>query len=72
MINEEDHLRIQFLKTGFSLRSVWKQSTDLILAWKMSSTSPFLLSLATHRLPDKLGYRPTCLCNVASAWTRNF
>lgn len=25
MINEEDHLRIQFLKTGFSLRSVWKQ-----------------------------------------------
>jgi protein arginine kinase len=25
MINEEDHLRIQFLKTGFSLRSIWKQ-----------------------------------------------
>ncbi len=25
MINEEDHLRIQFLKTGFSLNSVWKQ-----------------------------------------------
>lgn len=25
MINEEDHLRIQFLKTGFNLRSVWKQ-----------------------------------------------
>ena len=25
MINEEDHLRIQFLKSGFSLRSVWKQ-----------------------------------------------
>ena len=24
MINEEDHLRIQFLKTGFNLRSVWK------------------------------------------------
>lgn len=25
MINEEDHLRIQILKTGFNLRSVWKQ-----------------------------------------------
>lgn len=25
MINEEDHLRIQFLKTGFNLNSVWKQ-----------------------------------------------
>ena len=25
MINEEDHLRIQFLKTGFNLKSVWKQ-----------------------------------------------
>lgn len=25
MINEEDHLRIQFLKSGFNLRSVWKQ-----------------------------------------------
>jgi protein arginine kinase len=24
MINEEDHLRIQFLKTGFNLKSVWK------------------------------------------------
>lgn len=25
MINEEDHLRIQFLKTGFNLKSIWKQ-----------------------------------------------
>lgn len=25
MINEEDHLRIQFLKSGFNLKSVWKQ-----------------------------------------------
>ncbi|MGB0408807.1 MAG: protein arginine kinase [Opitutales bacterium] len=25
MINEEDHLRIQFLKSGFHLKSVWKQ-----------------------------------------------
>ncbi|MDP4609563.1 MAG: protein arginine kinase [Opitutales bacterium] len=25
MINEEDHLRIQFLKTGFNLNSIWKQ-----------------------------------------------
>lgn len=25
MINEEDHLRIQFLKTGFNLKSVWRQ-----------------------------------------------
>ena len=25
MVNEEDHLRIQFLKSGFNLKSVWKQ-----------------------------------------------
>ncbi|NCG09294.1 MAG: protein arginine kinase [Verrucomicrobia bacterium] len=25
MINEEDHLRIQFLKTGFNLKSLWKR-----------------------------------------------
>lgn len=25
MINEEDHLRIQFLKKGFNLKSLWKQ-----------------------------------------------
>ena len=25
MINEEDHLRIQFLKSGFNLKSIWKQ-----------------------------------------------
>ncbi|MGB0344066.1 MAG: protein arginine kinase [Coraliomargarita sp.] len=25
MINEEDHLRIQFLKSGFSLKSAWRQ-----------------------------------------------
>jgi protein arginine kinase len=25
MINEEDHLRIQFLRSGFNLKSVWKQ-----------------------------------------------
>ena len=25
MINEEDHLRIQFLKSGFHLKNVWKQ-----------------------------------------------
>lgn len=25
MVNEEDHLRIQFLKAGFNLKSIWKQ-----------------------------------------------
>ncbi|CAI8258432.1 MAG: Protein-arginine kinase [Opitutia bacterium UBA7350] len=25
MINEEDHIRIQFLKTGFNLKSLWKR-----------------------------------------------
>lgn len=25
MINEEDHLRIQFLKSGFNLKSIWRQ-----------------------------------------------
>ena len=46
MINEEDHLRIQFLKTGFVCVPSGSKSTDLILAWKMSSTSLFLLSSA--------------------------
>jgi protein arginine kinase len=41
MINEEDHLRIQFLKSGFQLKNVWKQidrfdsklETDLDIAF---------------------------------------
>lgn len=41
MINEEDHLRVQFLKTGFHLKNVWKQidrfdselETDLDIAF---------------------------------------
>ncbi|MGC6606619.1 MAG: protein arginine kinase [Lentimonas sp.] len=28
MINEEDHLRIQFLKSGFNLNSIWKQMDE--------------------------------------------
>ena len=66
----KDHLRIQFLKTGLVCVRSGSRSTDLILAWKM----------ARPRFSSEFGYltacptnlRPTCLCNVTSAWTRNF
>lgn len=45
MINEEDHLRIQFLKSGFNLKSVWKQidrfDSDLERSFDVAFSSEF-------------------------------
>ena len=45
MINEEDHLRIQFLKSGFNLKSIWKQidvfDTDLEKKLDLAFSSEF-------------------------------
>lgn len=45
MINEEDHLRIQFLKAGFNLKSVWKQidrfDSDLERSFDVAFSSEF-------------------------------
>ncbi len=45
MINEEDHLRIQFLKSGFNLKSVWKQidrfDSDLERSFNVAFTPEF-------------------------------
>jgi len=45
MINEEDHLRIQFLKTGFNLKSIWRQidhfDSDLELALNVAFSPEF-------------------------------
>jgi protein arginine kinase len=57
MINEEDHLRIQFLKTGFNLKSVWKQidafDTDL----------EGLIDVAYN---PELGYLTACPTNLGT------
>ncbi|TVP75042.1 MAG: protein arginine kinase [Puniceicoccaceae bacterium] len=58
MINEEDHLRIQFLKTGFSLRSVWKQIDRFDTSLEGS------LDIAFSR---EFGYLTACPTNLGTA-----
>ena len=57
MINEEDHLRIQFLKTGFSLRSVWKQID------RFDSSLENELDLA---FSSEFGYLTACPTNLGT------
>jgi protein arginine kinase len=57
MINEEDHLRIQFLKSGFNLKSLWKRIDAFDEAIEES------LDLAFS--PD-LGYLTTCPTNLGT------
>jgi len=58
MINEEDHLRIQFLKTGFNLRSVWKQID------RFDSNLEGGLDVA---FSHELGYLTACPTNLGTA-----
>lgn len=58
MINEEDHLRIQFLKTGFNLRSLWSK-IDRIDAELESG-----LDLAFSK---EFGYLTACPTNLGTA-----
>jgi protein arginine kinase len=57
MINEEDHLRIQFLKTGFNLKPVWKL-TDAF-------DSELEKSLDVAFSPE-LGYLTACPTNLGT------
>jgi protein arginine kinase len=58
MINEEDHLRIQFLKMGFNLRSVWKQIDRLDTG--LESGLDFAFS-------HEFGYLTACPTNLGTA-----
>ncbi|MCH2036084.1 MAG: protein arginine kinase [Puniceicoccaceae bacterium] len=57
MVNEEDHLRIQFLKAGFNLKSVWKQ-IDIF-----DTELEGLLDLAYD---PNFGYLTACPTNVGT------
>ena len=57
MINEEDHLRIQFLKTGFNLKSVWK----LINAFDSELEKHIDVAFSSE-----LGYLTACPTNLGT------
>jgi protein arginine kinase len=57
MVNEEDHLRIQVMKSGFDLESAWQQATSL------DDTIESHLSYAFHR---RYGYLTACPTNVGT------
>lgn len=57
MVNEEDHLRIQFIKTGFNLKALWKtvnQFDDLL-----ESSIPYAFS-------KEFGYLTACPSNLGT------
>lgn len=57
MINEEDHLRIQFLKTGFNLKTAWKQID------RFDNTLEDSLDLAYS---PEFGYLTACPTNLGT------
>ncbi|MEC8330388.1 MAG: protein arginine kinase [Verrucomicrobiota bacterium] len=57
MVNEEDHLRIQFLKTGFNLKSVWKQ---------IDAFDTELEGLLDMAYDSNFGYLTACPTNVGT------
>jgi protein arginine kinase len=57
MINEEDHLRIQFLKSGFHLKNVWKQID------RFDSELEGLLDIA---FDTEFGYLTACPTNLGT------
>ena len=57
MINEEDHLRIQFLKSGFNLKSIWKQ----IDAFDSELEKSFDVAFSSE-----LGYLTACPTNLGT------
>ena len=57
MINEEDHLRIQVLQSGFNLMETWRMID------KVDSELEGALSFAFH---DNLGYLSACPTNVGT------
>ncbi len=57
MINEEDHLRIQGLRSGLQLDAIWKDVN--VVDDELSSRLPFAFD-------DKLGYLTACPTNVGT------
>lgn len=57
MINEEDHLRIQVLKSGFDLAAAWE---------KINTIDDQIESFATYAFHERLGYLTACPTNVGT------
>ena len=57
MINEEDHIRMQAIHSGFQLKSVWEKIDNLESA--LSQEIPFAFD-------DKLGFLTSCPTNVGT------
>lgn len=57
MINEEDHLRIQFIKNGFNLNSLWKTVNDF---------DNLLEDKLTYAFSKDLGYITACPTNLGT------
>ena len=57
MINEEDHLRIQVMQSGFNLQSVWEQINAIDTAIEQK---------VTYAFHERLGYLTACPTNVGT------
>jgi protein arginine kinase len=57
MVNEEDHLRIQVLNSGFDLKSVWEQINHI---------DDVIEQKATYAFHERLGYLTACPTNVGT------
>ena len=57
MINEEDHLRIQVMQSGFDLPGVWDQINEL---------DDLVEQQVTYAFDDRLGYLTACPTNVGT------
>lgn len=57
MINEEDHLRIQVMKSGLDLQSAWEQ---------IDAIDDLIEKRVTYAFHDRLGYLTACPTNVGT------
>ena len=57
MVNEEDHLRIQLMKSGLDLENAWKQINEIDDA---------LDELIAYAFDERLGYLTACPTNVGT------
>lgn len=57
MVNEEDHLRIQVIRSGLDLQSAWNDAAEI---------DNFLERKLTFAYLDKLGYLTACPTNVGT------
>ena len=57
MINEEDHLRMQVMQSGFDLQSVWEQ---------INAIDDRIEQKVTYAFHQRLGYLTACPTNVGT------